>query len=163
VRLSGPPAASAYEALAELSRERVVNGLRAWTRHEQLRAARTCYDHLAGRLGVSLAAAALAEGAVGPDFSLGPEASSWFARLGVTLESLRRGRRPLLRLCTDWTERRPHLAGALGAAVCESVMRAGWVAGQPDSRALLVTSVGEAGLRRLGISTATLTTGRAPA
>jgi DNA-binding transcriptional ArsR family regulator len=152
VRLAGPEAADAYEALAELSRERPVNGLRGWTRREELRAARTCYDHLAGKLGVAIADAALAAGAIGSDFSLGSAAPSWFACLGVDVDSLPHGRRPLLRVCTDWTERREHLAGALGAAVCTSMLSMGWVSRRPSSRALRVTPVGQARLRRLGIT-----------
>jgi DNA-binding transcriptional ArsR family regulator len=152
VRLAGPEAAAAYEALAELSREQPVNGLRGWTRREELRAARTCYDHLAGKLGVAIADAALAAGAIGSDFSLGSAAPSWFACLGVDVDSLPRGRRPLLRVCTDWTERREHLAGALGAAVCTSMLSMGWVARRASSRALRVTPVGQARLRRLGIT-----------
>jgi DNA-binding transcriptional ArsR family regulator len=152
VRLAGPEAAAAYEALAELARERVpVNGLREWTRREQLRAARTCYDHLAGKLGVAIADAALAADAIGSDFSLGSSAASWFARLGVEVDSLPRGRRPLVRVCTDWTEQREHLAGMVGAAVCASMLSAGWVTRRPTSRALVVTPHGEANLRRLGI------------
>jgi DNA-binding transcriptional ArsR family regulator len=151
VRLAGPEAASAYEALAELARETEAGGLRAWNRGEQLRAARTCYDHLAGRLGVALADAARSAGALDEDFSLGSSALAWFGRLGVDPHVLRRGGRPLVRVCTDWTERREHLAGALGAAVCTAVLEAGWAVRRPSSRALQVTPDGEAGLRRLGV------------
>jgi DNA-binding transcriptional ArsR family regulator len=151
VWLAGGEAATAYEALAELSRERPIKGLREWTRHEELRAARTCYDHLAGKLGVAIADAALAAGAITPDFSLGSTAVSWFAPLGVDVDSLPRGRRPLLRVCTDWTERREHLAGKLGAALCSSMLSTGWVVRRPRSRALVMTPEGEASFRRLGI------------
>jgi DNA-binding MarR family transcriptional regulator len=152
VRLAGPAAAAAYEGLAELSCEGAVSGLRAWTRCEELRVARTCYDHLAGKLGVSIADAAVTAGAVDQDFSVASPAPSWFARLGVDVGALPRGRRPLLRVCTDWTERREHLAGALGAAVCASMLSTGWVVRRPSSRALRVTPFGEANLRRLGIA-----------
>jgi DNA-binding transcriptional ArsR family regulator len=87
VRLAGPSVAAAYEALASLSRETEASALNGWTRREQLRAARTCYDHLAGRLGVAVADAALAADAVGPDFSLGPGARAWFGKLGVDLDA----------------------------------------------------------------------------
>jgi DNA-binding transcriptional ArsR family regulator len=152
VRLAGGEAAAAYEALAELSRERPVSGLRAWTRREELRAARTCYDHLAGKLGVAIADAAVAAGAIEPDFSLGSSAPAWFAGLGVDVDSLPRGPRPLLRVCTDWTEQREHLAGALGSAVCATMLEKGWVLRRPTSRALLVTPLGDARLRPLGIA-----------
>jgi DNA-binding transcriptional ArsR family regulator len=152
VRLAGPSVAASYEALAELSHETAANGLRASKRREQFAAARTCYDHLAGRLGVAIADAALAAGALREDFSLSDSATTWFKRLGVDLEALSPRRRPLLRVCTDWTERREHLAGTLGAAVCSAVLNAGWTVRRPSSRALLVTPLGEAQLRRLGIA-----------
>lgn len=151
VRLAGPSVAAAYEALAGLSHEREVAGLRAWTRREELRAARTCYDHLAGRLGVAIAEAALGAGALTEDRLLGRYARTWFARLGVDLDVLEPGRRPLLRFCTDWTERREHLAGVLGAAVCSAMLDRGWALRRPSSRALRVTPLGERKLRRLGI------------
>jgi DNA-binding transcriptional ArsR family regulator len=154
VRLAGPTVAAAYEALAELSEESEANSLRGWTRRSQLRTARTCYDHLAGRLGVAVADAALAAGAVTADFSLGPAARGWFGGLGVELDSVSQRRRPLIRVCTDWTERREHLAGALGAAICSAVLDAGWVVRQPSSRALRLTSRGELELGHLGISIA---------
>jgi DNA-binding transcriptional ArsR family regulator len=150
VRLARPDVAAAYEALATLSHEPSVDGLRAWTRREELRTARTCYDHVAGRLGVALADAAFAAGAVGEDFALTADAERWFARFGVDLGELSRGRRPLLRVCTDWTERREHFAGALGAAICSAVLDAGWVVRRPSSRALRVTPLGAASFRRLG-------------
>jgi len=151
VTLAGPSVAAAYEALAALSHEREVAGLRAWTRREELRAARTCYDHLAGRLGVAIADAAIGAGALTDDRLLGPRAPTWFARLGVDLAALEPGRRPLLRFCTDWTERRDHLAGVLGAAVCSTMIDRGWALRRPSSRALRVTPLGARKLRRLGI------------
>jgi hypothetical protein len=82
---------------------------------------------------------------------LGSRAAEWFERLGVDVEPLPRGRRPLLRVCTDWTERRAHLAGALGAALCTSLLHAGWVARHPTCRALQNTQLGEVELRRFGL------------
>jgi DNA-binding transcriptional ArsR family regulator len=146
VRLAGPEVAAAYEALAELAPEGRVTSLRQSTRRERLAAARTCYDHLAGRLGVALTDAALAADALTADFGLGPAAGSWFGRLGVDLDTLPRGRRPLIRVCIDWTERREHLAGTLGAAVCTALLEAGWVARTPAGRALAVTPRGESEL-----------------
>ena len=152
VSLAGPEVAASYEALAELAGSAEVHGLRRWTRHAELRAARTCYDHLAGRLGVAIADAALAAGAFGADFSLAAPAVPWLALFGVELDTLRGGRRPLLRVCTDWTERRPHLAGTLGAALCSAVLDAGWAVRRPGSRALRVTVRGQQELGRIGIA-----------
>src|SRR5436305_5861187 len=116
VRLAGASVAASYEALAVLSHEPPANGLRAATRREQLARARTCYDHLAGRLGVAIADAALAAGALRKDFSLGSAAPTSFNRLGVDLEALPAGPRPLLRDCSVCTERRTLLPVPLWAA-----------------------------------------------
>jgi DNA-binding transcriptional ArsR family regulator len=151
VRLAGPDVATALEALTNFASDVQVNGLKAWNRREDLRAARTCYDHLAGCLGVAIADAAVAAGAVSEDFSLAPRAAEWLEGFGIELYAIPRSRRPLLRTCNDWTERREHLAGSLGAALCSVVLDAGWAIRRPASRALLVTPAGEARLRELGV------------
>lgn len=114
-----------------------------------LREARTCYDHLAGRLGVGIADALVARGAV----VLGDEAGevteagrALLAGFGVATESRTRRRRLLCRPCLDWSERRPHLAGVLGAALCRRCEELGWVRRQRDSRAVTVTAEGRRGL-----------------
>jgi DNA-binding transcriptional ArsR family regulator len=152
VRLAGPQVATAFESLAELAGQDEAHGLRTWTRREQLRLARTCYDHLAGRLGVGLASAAVAAGALDEQFGLGPSAHDWFGRLGVDPATVAHRSRPLIRVCTDWTERRPHVAGALGAAICSRLVEDGWVVRHASGRALRVTPRGESALRGLGIS-----------
>jgi DNA-binding transcriptional ArsR family regulator len=151
VHIAEPGVAAAFEALGHLSAETPAAGLRATTQREQLAKARMCYDHLAGRLGVAIADAAQAAGALEPDFSLNPDRTSWFRELGVEIDALVPGRRPLLRVCVDWTERREHLAGALGAAICSAVLSAGWAVRRPSSRALAVTPAGHARLREIGI------------
>jgi DNA-binding transcriptional ArsR family regulator len=121
-----------------------------------MREARTCYDHLAGRLGV-----VLADKLVGKRYlELGDEAGAvtrqgrkFFAEFGIDLDAVQRGRRCFCRACLDWSERRPHIAGALGAAIAERCFTLGWIARIPDSRAVGVTEKGIAGLRdRLGIA-----------
>lgn len=115
-----------------------------------MRAARTCYDHIAGRLGVGLRDR-LHDGGYLLERDRGLALTSAGERFlddfGVDLAALRRGRRVLLRSCLDWSERRPHLAGAIGAALAERCFGLGWVERVPDSRALRVTSAGDAGFR----------------
>jgi DNA-binding transcriptional ArsR family regulator len=149
--LAGEQVAIAVEALAALAPTAPASGLREWTRKEALREARTCYDHLAGRLGVAIADAAIGAGALDPDFMLGARADEWFSRLGVDLAALPPTRRPLLRVCTDWTEKREHLAGSLGAAICGSLLGAGWVVQRPNTRAVEVTPLGHARLALQGV------------
>ena len=148
-RLAGPDVAHALEALAVISPQRPSRTLRRATRLEAERVARTCYDHLAGRLGVAVCDALLEARAIAPDgerdYVLGPRADRAFDALGVTLPLP--GRRAYARACLDWSERRPHLAGALGAAVAETLLDRRWVARVPGTRALRVTEAGREGLR----------------
>jgi DNA-binding transcriptional ArsR family regulator len=148
-RLARPEVAHALEALALVSPPRTSRTLRRATRAEAERTARTCYDHLAGRLGVAVCDALLDAGAIAPDgeraFALGPAAGSAFAALGVAIPDA--SRRAYARPCLDWSERRPHLAGALGAAVADTMLEREWVIRVPGTRALRVSDAGRSGLR----------------
>lgn len=171
-RLAGPDTAELLETLARFSPAQPVTSLREGTRAEALRTARTCYDHLAGRLGVAVTAALLARGALAGaadtrrrpgdrisaplsehPYTLGANAGPVFAALGVDLDAAAAGRRPLLKFCLDWSEQRHHLAGALGAAMATRFIDAGWVERRVKAhRALRLTPEGEQALRtRLGI------------
>src|SRR5262249_44235587 len=127
-----------------------LTSLRAATTSAALARARTCYDHLAGRLGVAVTDA-LADIGVLDAFSLTEHGRGWFAT-ALQAEDLGTdgpGRRPLVRVCLDWTERRPHLAGVAGARVCSRFFERGWVARIGTSRAVQVTSARRRGLREL--------------
>jgi DNA-binding transcriptional ArsR family regulator len=110
---------------------------------------RTCYDHLAGRLGIAVTDALTRRGLLRQDtgFALTDAGLAWFAGAGIALD--RGGRRPLARACLDWTERRPHLAGAAGAALCRHALDAGWCVRIGSGRAVKVTPAGEGALRHL--------------
>jgi DNA-binding transcriptional ArsR family regulator len=120
-------------------------------REAELRVARTCYDHLAGRLGVALADAMVGNGYVelGSDAGLLTEAGTAFlGRLGIDASALagppgRRPRRVMCRACLDWSERRPHLAGAVGAALCAHCLDRGWLRRIEGTRAVAVTPKGQ--------------------
>jgi DNA-binding transcriptional ArsR family regulator len=115
-----------------------------------LRNARTCYDHLAGRLAVDLAERLDAQGLVrfaGDSATLSGDGSRFLAEFGVDLTNARSGRRPLCRPCLDWSERRPHLAGAVGAALMRRVFELGWARRLEDTRAIAITVAGETGFR----------------
>jgi DNA-binding transcriptional ArsR family regulator len=149
-RLARPEVARAIEALALVSPPGPApRTLRRATRAEAERAARTCYDHLAGALGVAVCDALLAARAIAPDgddaYALGPGAGDALAALGV--DAPPRTRRAYARPCLDWSERRPHLAGALGAALADALLERRWVTRVRGTRALLVTDDGRAGLR----------------
>lgn len=104
---------------------------------------RTCYDHFAGRLGITLTDALTSRRLLRQDtgFALTDAGLAWFEATGIPLD--RRGRRPLARACLDWTERRPHLAGAAGAALCRHALDAGWCVRIGSERAVKVTAAGE--------------------
>ncbi|GAA2734860.1 winged helix-turn-helix domain-containing protein [Actinocorallia aurantiaca] len=151
VRLAGPEAAALIEALASYAPD--VSRPRNLRRSVQLGAeagARTCYDHLAGRLGVALSDAMIDRGLVADDSGLAvtPEGRAWLAdALGYRHPA--GTRRPLVRSCLDWTERRPHLAGALGAALCAAALERQWVRRVGSGRAVKVTPAGGEAFREL--------------
>jgi DNA-binding transcriptional ArsR family regulator len=118
-----------------------------WRGGEALRTARTCYDHLAGRLGVALADALTARGhvALGADGGEVTEQGTRF--LGEFGAVPMAGRRVFCRPCLDWSERRPHLAGRVGAALACRCFELGWIARQRDTRAVAITEAGRAGFR----------------
>jgi hypothetical protein len=116
----------------------------------ELAQARTCYDHLAGRLGVTLLDALCDKGYVdrGAGLSLTSRGIDWLTELGVDVQAMRRSRRPVVRECLDWTERRHHLAGVVGAALCDRMLDAGWIERTPRPRAIRVTETGAQELRQ---------------
>lgn len=115
-----------------------------------LRKARVCYDHLAGELGVLVHDRLAAQGAFGfgPDgIELTTTGRSLVGKLGIDVASLAGTRRPLCRTCLDWSERRHHLAGALGRALLDRVESLGWARRIPASRVIAFDAGGEAALR----------------
>jgi DNA-binding transcriptional ArsR family regulator len=153
-RLASPAVGHAIEALARVAPERSVRSLREAVRSEALLFARTCYDHLAGRLGVALTEALERSGCLVRRealYDVTGDGEELLATLGVDVPALRAGRRALARPCLDWSEGRDHLAGALGAAVCERLLDAGWIERLPGSRAVRLTPAGDERLRGIGL------------
>lgn len=155
-RLSGPEVAHAIEVLGAISTVPPRPGTPRPPETLALYELRSCYDHLAGRVAVDLARTLETSGVLRPrgerDYELGPRGPAWFAGLGVDADALRGSRRSFARRCLDWTERRPHLAGALGAALLSRLLALGWVARLPETRAVRITHRGARELEgRLGI------------
>ena len=144
-RIASGEAAEAIEALAGW----VGGGLRSARHPPEMRGAKLCYDHLAGRLGVAVCDALTERGLLvlapgGPALSAAGRA--WCARCG--LDPTPRGRRPAVRLCLDWTERRHHLGGGLGAELARAMFAAGHLSPGTRRRSLDVTAAGAAFLAR---------------
>jgi DNA-binding transcriptional ArsR family regulator len=128
-----------------------VKGLRSAATSNALARGRTCYDHLAGRLGVALTESMAARGHLETDggFALSGKGRQWMeASLGVDTAAWGR-RRPVARACLDWTERRTHLAGQAGASLCRALFDRGWARGVGSTRAVRLTDDGRDALQAL--------------
>ena len=116
---------------------------------DAMRTARTCYDHFAGRLGVGLTDALCACGHVALSDEGGEVSESgvvFFQKFGIDLEAAHSRRRIFCRPCLDWTERRPHIGGSVGAVLAQRCFDLGWLVRIPSSRALTITKAGRRGL-----------------
>jgi DNA-binding transcriptional ArsR family regulator len=153
-RLAGPEIAAVMEALAHLSPVTPVRSLRQSQDATALALARTCYDHLAGRAGVALLDALLARRLlVAPQanglperFEVTADGLATLGSFGLDMGALKRTRRRFAGACLDWTERKPHLNGALGAAITARLLGLGWLERGTRRRAVRITPAGEEGL-----------------
>ncbi len=138
-KLAGEEIAEMLEQLAVIANRAGAAPLVVGPRDAQLREARVCYDHLAGEHAVAIMDGLLARGALqydGPRLGLGNHAARTFAPLGIDVAALGASRRPPCRACLDWSERRHHLAGALGQALLSHILAAGWAKRVKDSRVI---------------------------
>jgi DNA-binding transcriptional ArsR family regulator len=156
-RLATPSVARMLESIMQVASELEPAGrkLSIGPKDAALRRARTCYDHLAGRLGVSIADGLMRDGYV----ELASEAAivtdagiARLAAIGMDVREILERRtkhsgRVLCRACLDWSERRPHLAGMLGALICDHSMQRGWIRRLPGTRAVQLTPEGERAIR----------------
>jgi DNA-binding transcriptional ArsR family regulator len=159
-RLAGHEVAAALEALGLIGQVLPVRTLRQSREAVALAEARTCYDHLAGRAGVGLLDAMLANGLLREDHfsrtSLGASADSRFevtgagagtlGSFGLNIGEIRRSRRRFAGTCIDWTQRRWHLNGALAAAITTRLFELGWIEHGQRRRSVRITPAGAEGL-----------------
>ena len=146
--LTDPNVAAAIESLAVIAPRRPASSLKQARVGSELQAARTCYDHLAGALGVALFDALQRQGLLTAAPEPTRRGAKRFAELGIDVEELAGRRRPFAKRCLDWTERRDHLAGSLGAALASRCFELGWIERLPTSRAVLLTDAGRNALAR---------------
>jgi len=157
LQLADANTAALIEAVAAAvgPREASARTLSGAHRNRALAHARTCYDHLAGTVAVAVADAMTERGLVSwrHGLALTVDGSAWLRELGIVLPETGDGRRPMLRSCLDFTVRRPHLAGSVGAAVCRHAFATGWIARIGTGRAVRITDIGRHALSgQLGIA-----------
>jgi DNA-binding transcriptional ArsR family regulator len=149
-RLAGPHIGAMLESISAVAAIAPPR-LRPIRIDDTMRNARMCYDHLAGRLGVMLADALSEQQHI--EFSedgglVTPSGEAFFAKFGIDLSNARKNRRVFCRPCVDWSERRPHLAGAVGAALASRLMDLDWIKRKRDTRAIAITPIGWANIER---------------
>ncbi|MDF2810379.1 MAG: helix-turn-helix transcriptional regulator [Microvirga sp.] len=151
-RLASPAVAHMIECIMQIAGGiQVRQPARTGPRDLALRSARTCYDHLAGQLGVDITDALQARGAVvidGDGAVLTEAGRAWMCDKGILKPDLgKQSSRPFCRPCLDWSERRPHIAGVLGAAICTHALEQSWVRRRVANRALEITPKGQIALK----------------
>ncbi|MDO9359424.1 MAG: winged helix-turn-helix domain-containing protein [Polaromonas sp.] len=155
-RLASEHVAHLIESLMRIAPRRQPQPVAA---AEPIRQARFCYDHLAGSLGTGLLAALLRKGWLtsgteddaGTQLDVTPKGAKAFASLGLDVEGARARRRQFACRCLDWSERRDHLGGALGAALAEQLQARSWIERKKHSRVVMVTELGRTELKRRGL------------
>ena len=150
--LASPAVATILESLMAVASDGPPRHRPKSTRAEAMARARTCYDHLAGKLGVALADSLAHRKLIllsEEEAVITDSGGAFLREIGIDPEKRTAPRRALCRACLDWSERRWHIGGAIGAAIADRCFDLGWTARQPDSRAVTITSSGEEAFPRL--------------
>jgi DNA-binding transcriptional ArsR family regulator len=168
-QLASPDVAYAIEAIANLLPAEKPEKTQGFLHNGHIKYCRSCYDHLAGKIGVTITDKLVTNKLILPESGLDQPAGiknkkdpssghpvagykvtaaglQWFAQLQIDVAELKTRRRTFSRQCLDWSERRPHLAGSLGAALLTAMLREDWIRQISHSRALLITGKGEKNL-----------------
>ena len=144
-RLANELVAQVIESLASLIPNQKIE-IRKSPESQKLAFARTCYDHLAGKLSVELVTFLKEKKVIvlnENDFVVTDSGKNWFAEFGIDVDTLRNKRRSFAHKCMDWTERKHHIAGALGAAILEHFLKNDWIRRKQNTREIVVTALGE--------------------
>ncbi|RUU85204.1 MULTISPECIES: winged helix-turn-helix domain-containing protein [unclassified Mesorhizobium] len=151
--LAGPQVAGMIEAITGVAEAVGPRRVRPGPRDGAMRVARVCYDHLAGEQAVAMLDRLVAKNVLVRDeqeIRLGPSAASHFAAIGIDVYT--KPRRPVCRACLDWSVRRSHLAGTLGAAILEKILAEKWARREKDSRAVIFSPPGRQAFERVFLS-----------
>lgn len=149
-QLADEEIAHLLESFLAISPSPEVRSLKQSSQMKLLQGARTCYDHLAGKLGVQLTDSLVNAGYLQleeKEFLITAKGAQFFTDFGLDLDDLKRKRRSFSHACLDWSERRYHLAGALGQGILTHLLSLGWVTRVPSIRAIKVTEKGKAGFK----------------
>lgn len=147
-QLAGPQVAQALEALATIAPPARITSLRESERARAVRFARTCYDHLAGTVGVALTERLIERELIAKSdeiYQVTDIGWRWLEQQAIDVRRVGQGRRVAARACLDWSERRYHLAGAVGAAITDWLFAQGWIVRAESGRAVRLTETGRAG------------------
>ncbi len=150
-RLANHHVAAALEALQVVTTSKVKRPHQPGPKDQLLRDGRMCYDHLAGSLGVKITQALVKNGSIiesGKNFELTQKGEKFLTEIGIDLVLARSKRRKFSQTCLDWSERQPHLAGSLGAAICEKLLSLKWIKQRKNSRLVQVTPTGQRSLEK---------------
>lgn len=150
--LKDPAIAQVIESLLTITPPVQVSSFNQAAEDQAIRYARTCYDHLAGSLGILVAETLTSNEYVKKEqeqYILTPTGETFFSSFGIDLEASRRKRRSFCHCCLDWSERKHHLAGSLGNALLECFLELGWLQRKSGSRALLLTEIGRNGFAEI--------------
>jgi len=145
-----PEVARMLESLLSIAPPAEIKSLRQADEDRAIRSARTCYDHLAGKLGIQLTASLLKMGVLDENhqqFEVTASGEAFFKNFRIDLDQARAKRRSFSHKCLDWSERRHHLAGALGSVLLEKLLELKWIERLPKTRAVRVTEEGKKGFK----------------
>ncbi|QGH35653.1 helix-turn-helix domain-containing protein [Gracilibacillus salitolerans] len=151
-KLINSDVAKVIEQMLSISPNSPVTSFRESREQKAIHFARTCYDHLAGYLGVQITNSLMEQGYIKKvelNFEVTPEGSKFFQDFGINLEEQEKKRRAYARCCLDWSERQHHIAGALGNALLLQMLERKWITRVPNTRAVKVTPFGKAELQKL--------------
>ena len=145
-RFSNKEVAYAVEAMANLIPKPEIRLKKEEETYPPIKYCRTCYDHLAGKIGVALTDSLLKQKIIlnkNDTFQISSEGEKWFSDFGINIEGAQKQKRIFLKPCLDWSERRNHLAGSIGALLLNKMISEDWLRKTKNSRAIIITGKGE--------------------
>lgn len=145
-KFSNKEVAYVVEAMANLIPKSAIPSKKKTENDSPVKYCRTCYDHLAGKIGVALADSLLEQKIIvenNKTFEISPEGKKWFSDFGINIEEAQKQKRIFLKPCLDWSERRYHIAGSVGSLLLNKMLEQDWIRRTANSRAIVITGKGE--------------------